>query len=331
MVFARRRYNLKSRSFQKQVLVTSISKKTPLLNLVRQALHKYDQEGKICGGDSKEECIGRYFVDEFWHMEELNNLQIEHFAEHCLQKGIVWVIPSRDGELLYYAQHKPMLASHGVAVMVSDVDAINKCLDKQYFYLTLAKQGFPAIVTSPDIKDIDAQQFVVKEQYGAGAARMGIRLIQSDALHHAKLLESPLFQPFIEGIEYSIDLYVDAKGKTKGVIARTRDVVVGGESQITTTVRYPDLEQMCAAAAETLGLYGHAVFQVIVDQLGKFHIIECNSRFGGASRLSVAAGLDSFFWFFMESTGQDLDQIPFVRSKEEMRMVRYAEDHIICL
>lgn len=313
------------------LLVTSISKKVPLLQTIRQSLHENGLVNKLYGADAAANCIGAYFVDEFWCMPKFELLDIGHLINYCIANQIVYIIPSRDGELLYYTQHKPMLVSYGVAVMVSDVEAVKNCLDKQVFYLTLAKQGFPAIVTSPDIKDIDAQQFVVKERYGAGAAQMGIRLTKSDALHHAKLLESPLFQPFIEGIEYSVDLYVDAKGKTKGVIARTRDVVVGGESQITTTVRYPELEQMCAAAAETLGLYGHAVFQVIVDKLGKFHIIECNSRFGGASRLSVAAGLDSFYWFIIESTGQDLDQIPFVRSKEEMRMVRYAEDRIICL
>lgn len=313
------------------LLVTSISKKVPLLQTIRKSLLENGLVNKLYGADAAANCIGAYFVDDFWSMPKLDLLDIAHLIDYCISHQISYIIPSRDGELLYYAQHKPMLASRGIAVMVSEADAINKCLDKQLFYHTLAKQGFPAIVTSQDSKDIDAQQFVVKERYGAGAKRMGIGLNQSDALQHANLLESPQFQPFIEGTEYSVDLYVDAKGKTKGVIARTRDVVVGGESQITTMVRYPELEQICAAAAETLGLYGHAVFQVIVDQLGEFHIIECNSRFGGASRLSVAAGLDSFYWFFMESTGQDLDQIPFVRSKEEMRMVRYAEDHIICL
>jgi carbamoyl-phosphate synthase large subunit len=55
-------------------------------------------------------------------------------------------------------------------------------------------------------------------------------------------------------------------------------------------------------------------------------IIECNTRFGGASTASIAAGLDSFYWSLLESSGADVSQAPFLRIPGEVRQVRAPTD-----
>ena len=81
--------------------------------------------------------------------------------------------------------------------------------------------------------------------------------------------------------------------------------------------------------ADTLNLYGHAIFQIIEDWEGHFHVIECNPRFGGASTASVAVGLDSFLWFLMESAGINLEGVPFLRSQKDIKQIRFMTDKII--
>jgi carbamoyl-phosphate synthase large subunit len=311
-------------------LVTSISKKVPMLNAVRQALLKLGNGGKLYGGDVNDSCIGRHFVDEFWHMPRLQDLKVEQLIEYCHMNGISVIIPSRDGELAYFAELKEHLLEHGIQVMVSSPAAIEATVDKLKFYNFLNKNGFPVIPTVEGIKELKADHYVIKERFGAGSEHIRLRLGLEEAQAHGATLKHPIFQPYVAGREYSVDLFMDAAGHAKGSIARTRDVIVAGESQVTTTVTFPKLEQMCAEAAETLGLTGHAVMQVLVDDHGGFHLIECNSRFGGASRLSVEAGLDSFFWFLLESIGADLKDVPFLRKQHELELVRYAEDRIIC-
>jgi carbamoyl-phosphate synthase large subunit len=78
-----------------------------------------------------------------------------------------------------------------------------------------------------------------------------------------------------------------------------------------------------------LGIYGHAVFQLIQSSTGGLHVIECNARFGGASTLSIAAGLDSFYWFLLEACGDSLSQYPFARCRRELRQIRFARDLVI--
>ncbi|WP_276353619.1 NAD-dependent epimerase/dehydratase family protein [Cohnella caldifontis] len=313
------------------VLVTSISKKIPLLKMVRRGLNKMGPDSKLYGADLDPDCIGRYFVDEFWEMPRITELSVEDLLDYCRERGITAIIPTRDGELAFFAEHKTTLESHGIGVMVSPLPTVKSCLDKLEFYRKMNAAGFPAIPASEVMESESAGLWVVKERYGAGSAGVGLRLTPDEASEHAARLSHPIYQPYVHGREYSIDLYRDLSGHTKGVVTRTRDTVVGGESQVTTTVRLPELERLCAEMAESLGIYGHAVLQVIEDEAGRFHVVECNSRIGGASRLSMEAGLDSLYWFFLETKGVRLEPYPFARSLQEKRLIRYAEDRIECL
>jgi len=313
------------------VLVTSISKKVPLLQAVRRAMLKMGVPMALIGADMNANCVGQYFVEEFWKMPSLESLSVEEFISICKEKKIRFIIPTRDGELPYFAFHRRVFEKHGIFIMISEQEAIETCLDKLRFYEVLAANGFPAIPTALSVENLNCSYYVVKERYGAGAKGIGLRLTKEEANLHAEKLEAPIFQPFIHGMEMSVDLYITRTGEVKGAVARKRDYVANGESQITTTIKNEKLERMCMDVAKCLRLYGHAVMQVIIDNEGNFHIIECNSRFGGASTLSVEVGLDSFYWFFLESQGANLDDYPFTRLVIEKRQIRYPADLVVDL
>ncbi|WP_184317287.1 ATP-grasp domain-containing protein [Geobacillus subterraneus] len=313
------------------VLVTSISKKIPLLGAIRRAMRKAGMMEALIGADCNGNCIGSYFVDEFWEMPSFDDLAVEEFISICREKRIGFIIPTRDGELPFFSSYRQVFEENRIFVMVSGPNAIEICLDKLRFYEVLSAQGFPAIPTALSVENLNCSYYVVKERYGAGAKEIGLRLTKEEANLHAEKLEAPIFQSFIHGMEMSVDLYITRTGEVKGAVARKRDYVVNGESQITTTIRNEKLEGMCIAVASYLGLYGHAVMQVIIDREGQFHLIECNPRFGGASTLSIEAGLDSFYWFFLESQGMNLNDYPFIRSMNEKKQIRYPVDFVIDL
>lgn len=310
------------------VLVTSISKKIPLLRAVKKASERVSTNFKLIGADNNEQVIGRYFVDHFWKMPKLTRLSIDELIDYCEKNKVKAIIPSRDGELMFFAQYKDILQKNNISVMVSNKESIQYCIDKLLFYEYGKKLNYPVIKTSRTIELLDSHLFVVKEQFGAGSTSIGLKLTKEEAKKHATSLEKPIFQPFINGQEYSVDLYIAKDGRSKGVIVRSRDVVIHGESQVTTTRRFPELEQLAQKFACDFKLYGHVVLQVIEDDRGDFHIIECNSRFGGASTLSIAAGLDSFYWFLKEAQGEDVTMYPFHRLEKEQQLVRYPSDFI---
>lgn len=312
----------------KGVLITSISKKVPLIQAVRKAGQAVGQFSTVYGCDTDQECMGRYWVDAFWNCPLLKELSKEQLLEYLRAHSIRALIPTRDGELSFFAQHKKWFASQGIHIMISDEQTIERCLDKQVFADFLSSRGFPTIPTVNDPKKLQTASYTVKERYGAGAHKIGLDLSQEQAVQHGRELEQPIFQPFIKGKEWSIDLYRSVEGELQGCVARTRDKVIQGESQITTTVSFPALEELCKKMADALQIKGHAIFQVFEDEEGSFQVIECNPRFGGASTASLAVGLDSFYWFFLECSGQDLKGHPFKRS-QDIRQIRYPADRII--
>ena len=309
------------------VLISSVSKKVPLIRAVRKALAKMQNGGKVIGADADPHCIGKHFVDDFWQMPKLSDIKLASFLSECQRLGIGWIIPTRDGELEFYAEHKENLAKAGVAVMVSELSALSACLDKFRFYEKLRDKGFPAIPTSLSIEEVEGPLYAVKERFGAGSRGLALKLSKGEAQKHAAQLKNPIFQPFISGREVSVDLYLDRWKKTKGVIARKREVVVHGESQITTTFRDTFLERLCSEMGEMLQLSGHVMFQLIKDG-DRYLVLECNPRIGGASTLSLEVGLDSFYWHFLEAQGKSLVDFPFNRSPTEKTLIRYPEDLI---
>lgn len=308
-----------------KVLITSISKKVPLIKSVRDACSRFDREYQIIGGDSDSTCIGRYFVDQFWKMPSFDQLTIDDLIAYCTNEGVKYVIPTRDGELPFFALFDEQLSKSGIHVMVSGLEGVETALDKYRFFKKCVEQGVPAIPTTLSVEEIEAHSYVVKERYGSGSRQVGCRLTFEEAKHFSEQLNVPVYQPFIEGDEISVDLYLSNKGQCLGVICRERNRVVGGESQVTTTFRDRKLERLCSQIAKSLHLRGHVMFQLIHESLsGNVYLLECNPRFGGASGVSVKAGLDSFYWFLCESSGTVAPI--FKRSANEITMVRYAED-----
>ena len=309
------------------VLISSVSKKIPLLLSVREALETLRIKGKIYGADADPTAIGRFFVDHFWQMPTLETLTCQELIEFCRKEEIRWIIPTRDGELPFFAMHRETLKKEGIFCMISKEASIETSLDKLSFFQRLAEKQRPVIPTYLHLEDIVENAYVVKERFGAGSMNLGLNLTASAADIFAKRLKQPIFQPFIHGEEYSVDLYVDLTGTCRGTLARRRQKVVHGESQITTSVRFPRLEKLCEKVASDLDVYGHAVFQVI-DAQGELSIVEANLRFGGASTLAIEMGLNSFAWFFLETIEGDCERLPYSRSKEEKTLIRYPKDQI---
>jgi carbamoyl-phosphate synthase large subunit len=167
---------------------------------------------------------------------------------------------------------------------------------------------------------------VVKERFGSGSAGTRLGLNPDEAYRYAKNLSLPIYQPYIRGQEYSIDVYVPFTGKNCRAVTRSRDKVIGGESKISTIKDMPILANICCDAAQCLGLAGHAVFQAIIDENNIAHIIECNCRVGGASTLSMQAGLSSLQWFLLESVGRPLPEMQSASWATEMQLVRIPYD-----
>ncbi|MCZ0702102.1 carbamoyl-phosphate synthase large subunit [Natronobacillus azotifigens] len=312
------------------VLVMSISKKVPLLQAVKKALTRINPNAQLFGADANDKVIGKFFVDVFWKVPFLEGMEIQSILTYCKENHITLIIPTRDGELAYFASYQKQLEKSGISVMVSNQAVIHTTLDKFTFFQKLKDYHLPVIETTLNIDSLHAKSYVVKERFGSGSTQLALGLNRVQAVAFAKKLKQPIFQPYYIGEEFSIDLYVNKQGEVVGVIVRSRDFIENGESQITTIVEHRELEQQAIDLVQVLSLYGHVVLQAIVTEDGNIHFIECNARFGGASTLSIAAGLDSFYWFFLESIfDQKITPSLFKKTDKNLSLMRYAQDYFV--
>jgi RimJ/RimL family protein N-acetyltransferase len=320
-------------AFRGHVLVTSLAGKAPLLRAVQAAARRLHYATKVIGADLNPQALARPLADDFWPMPALRDDALPELLAGLRQRQIAYLIPTRDGELAFWSQHRAALSAAGVAVLVSAPEAVHRCLDKLEFADFGLQHGLPVIPTARDFAALTghdfASTFVVKERHGAGSLSLGLNLPAVAARAHARTLQEPIFQPFIQGREISVDGYVDRTGRVHSLMARTRDVVVRGESQVTTTLPDAALLARLVPIVAQLGLYGPFVLQALLNDDGGLHLIECNCRFGGASTLGIAAGVDSFYWFLQEAGGADLQAFPFVPAAGPLRQVRVAADLLL--
>jgi carbamoyl-phosphate synthase large subunit len=306
------------------ILVTSLSRKVPLLLALRDAA----DGATVWGADSDPECVGRYFADRFWEMPPLAEPGVDAaLLELCERERIGLAIPTRDGELEFFARLRDELAARGTYVPIGTVDAVQTCLDKLCFAEHCERAGIPTPPTATTVEGVDADVLVVKERYGAGSAQLGIGLSRDAARAHGERLDQPVFQPVVDGVEHSVDVYVNREGRVVDAAPRTRIRVHEGESTVTETVEHPQLADAAVALAESLPLRGHLVVQGFT-QGREVVLLECNPRVGGASTLGFHAGVDTPAWAIRESRGEAV--APRVGGyRRGLRMVRYPADRFI--
>lgn len=310
------------------ILITSAARKAPLVRAMKAAAARVVPGATVIAGDIDPQAPARYAADDFWQMPRLADVTPQELLDDCRDRGIGTVLPTRDGELRFWAGARALFADAGVDVIVSAPESVERCLDKLAFARFGATQGLPFIPAATSLDELDGETFVVKERFGAGSRSIGIDLPRAAAQDHARNLEAPVFQPFEAGGEISIDAWMDRAGAPRGLVLRRRDRVVGGESQITTTFRDAALEAASLEVVRALDLRGPAVMQAVVPAGGGLWVIECNCRFGGASTASIAAGLDMLYWSLAERRSPEAAPA-FHRIKGELRQVRLPEDVIL--
>ncbi|MCG5516521.1 MULTISPECIES: GNAT family N-acetyltransferase [unclassified Ectothiorhodospira] len=309
------------------VLVTSSSRKVPIIRSLKDAAIRLGQDIQIIAGDTDPMVSTRWEADGFWQMPRLSNNLLTELIEGCRARAISIVLPTRDGELGFWARHRTVLAQAGIEVIVSSPEAIARCRDKLAFALFGRDAHLPIIPAADTPDPFGDAPLVVKERFGAGSRGIGIDLSRDASIEHARGLKDPIFQPFMTGPEISIDGWIDKHGQVAGVVLRRRDRVVSGESQVTTTFRDAVLEKQAMRVLTALQLRGPVVLQAIIVE-GALQVIECNPRFGGASTASIAVGLDSLSWSLAEALGDTTTPI-FHRAPSEIRQVRVPVDRVL--
>ena len=183
------------------------------------------------------------------------------------------------------------LSNLGIRVLLPDGESVRRCQDKLRFSNLLTRHGYQTV---PVVEDLDGVEFPLfaRPRNGSGSREAGP---VAGALEAEAILAGgeKLLHPMLDLPEFSIDVLSDLDGNPIQAVARGRREVVDGESVLTTVQSYPRLEQEAMEIARLFVMRGHSTLQAFLRQDGTPVFIEANLRIGGASALSIEAGLRS--------------------------------------
>jgi len=180
-------------------------------------------------------------------------------------------------------------------------NALAICSDKRLFVQWCSQKGFPTPKTISIVGDDERTTqassitFPLFARPAVGQSSVGTSVVKTPEMLAAlaPLAAEMILQEQVTDPEYSIDVLSSLQGQPLQAVVRRRVVVRGGESTTTQVVHNPALETLALKVCVELGLVGHSVVQSFWSEQNGPRLIEVNPRFGGASTLSIRAGLDS--------------------------------------
>jgi carbamoyl-phosphate synthase large subunit len=240
------------------------------------------------------------------------------------------LVPTIDSDLRLLADHKPRFEHLGCRVLVSEPDVIDICQDKRRTFGFLSKHGFDSPKTMSvrtalmaDRRGELAWPCLLKRWDGSAGKDIAIVKDHSEMQFFARRIPNAMCQEFVEGTEYTCDVYVDFDMQVRCVVPRRRIEVRSGEVSKGQVVK--DREIMSQARKLTELLHagpGVITLQLFVTTAGQIRFTEINPRFGGGVPLAIRAGADFPKWILQELAGRK-PSIGFDKFKDGLMMLRY--------
>jgi carbamoyl-phosphate synthase large subunit len=208
-----------------------------------------------------------YKAHSFW--EKINNLLNKH--------NIDIVIPSFDETLLGWSEKKDIFHDKNISVIISEPSSIEVCQDKWLTYNFFSDNGVPTAKSS-----LEQKFTLVKPRFGRGGKGVDI---SGEKIN----MKGMISQEYLEGDEFTVDVFCDQNGEPVYIIPRRRKVVIDGKSTISTTEYNDQIEGLVKYICTKLKFIGPINFQCFLTLSNEIKFIEINPRIAGGMALGMAA------------------------------------------
>lgn len=270
-------------------------------------------------------CDKQHLVHRVEHPDYLGQL-----ADIVEKDRVELLVPTTDLDLRLLAQNTDLFEKLGCRVLISRPDVIDICQDKRRTFQFLSQNAFDTPVTMASAEALAKRDMVFPcflkpwDGYaGRGAAKVENR---RELEVFARRIPNCIAQEFIDGVEFTCDVFVDFDMKVRCVVPRKRIEIRGGEVSKGQIVRHDAIMSQTQALVETLGAGpGVITIQLILDPEENIKFIEINPRFGGGVPLSIKAGADFPKWI-LQQMAEEKPDIEFGNFKDGLIMLRYDDE-----
>lgn len=279
-----------------KLLFTSVGRRVELVQAFKAAAQKDSINVTTYGADISESAPALFFCDRTLIVPAIKSEEyIPALLDACRKEEIDVLIPTIDTDLLVLAQNRERFASIGTHVLISTPNQIALCRDKRLTAEYFHSVGLESPVPVDSIEKYEAGFPAFIKPKDGSSSIYAYKVNSWEELHsYAVQVPEYIIQPFVQGTEYTVDIFCDFDGNPIYITPRIRMAVRAGEVLKTQIVQD---QQIIEEMKRLLAHYrpcGPITVQLIRQANTKRdYYIEINPRFGGGAPLSMMAGADS--------------------------------------
>ncbi|MBN8209791.1 ATP-grasp domain-containing protein [Bacillus sp. NTK071] len=306
------------------ILILSAGRRVELVQSFQKAAKKLTVQSTIVAADCSDTAPALYLADKAYKLPKITEPNyVEAIIDACLKEKIALIVPTIDTDLLLLAENRSLIEEKsGAKVLISDANVIKICRDKINTQLFLEKNQFQ-IPKMYSLEEINTGTYefplFIKPKSGSSSVNT-FKVTTLDELQNAlSIVRDPLIQDYMEGDEFTIDVFLDFNSSVVSVVPRLRIATRSGEISKGKIIKDREVINEVITLMEVLKPIGHITVQVMKTVKG-IEFIEINPRFGGGAPMSIQSGADSTENLFRLLLGQELtyhedyrDNLTFVR------------------
>ncbi|MBN1817104.1 MAG: ATP-grasp domain-containing protein [Sedimentisphaerales bacterium] len=213
--------------------------------------------------------------------------------------------------------------------MISQPDVIRICQDKRKTFRFLKSNGFltPHTASPRTFLKQPRLRYPLFLKPWDGYASRGNAVVRNryELEFFGKQIPNCIAQEYIQGTEYTCDVFVDFDMQVRCVVPRKRMEVRSGEVSKAQTIKNESIMCEVRRLIEVLQAGPGVITVQLIESSGKLYIIEINPRFGGGVPLSIKAGADFPRWILQLYRGKK-PKIRFDAWQENLIMLRYDSE-----
>lgn len=282
--------------------------------------------GKIIGTDSDSLAPGGFMADIFSTMPEAReeSLFVDKLFELVKIHKVTVLMPSSGFDIYPYSKYRKELQELGANAVVSDIEVLEICRDKVRTYQELLPRfKVPFTTTEPD--KIPSFPVIAKPRSGKGSRDVIMIEDESDLRYVTSKYHDMIFQQYLPGIEYTIDVLSDLNKEPLFAVPRIRLQTKGGISTKGKIVRNQKMEEDCMNIAKSIGIRGPCCIQMKETHDSEPQLVEVNARLGGGTIFTTLAGANMPELILDLVEGQEIS-IPKI---SEVTVIRYFEEIVV--
>lgn len=278
------------------ILITGVGRRVELIQAFQQAALKLNINLKIYGADITGTASALAYCDYTRKVCGMREPQyIQELVNLCASEKIDLVMPTIDTDLLVLSQNTEKFEAVGTKVLISKIDKILICRDKNNTGDFFEACGLHVPKTYNNYKEYNGffPCFIKPKDGSSSINAYKVENIEKLEVY-ANQIDDYIIQPFVDGREFTIDIFCDFGGKPIFITPRERLQVRAGE--VLKTQIYMDKIMLGESKRliEAFKPCGPMTVQLIQDKnTGINYYIEINPRYGGGAPLSMKSGARS--------------------------------------